>query len=91
MTSRDGLDKLTFEAFAQVFQGLVVLLIDLIQAVIDTLLDVLVEVIQMFKKILNTSIKIPLISKIFQDVVGLDLTYIMTCLFVSYRSHLLNL
>ncbi|KAF8803102.1 hypothetical protein BYT27DRAFT_6743633 [Phlegmacium glaucopus] len=74
LTSRGVLDGLTFESLAQVISSVVVLLLDLLEAVIDTLVDVLVQALKIFKDIVDTPIDIPLISRIFKDIIGLDLT-----------------
>ncbi|KAF8798433.1 hypothetical protein BYT27DRAFT_7123094 [Phlegmacium glaucopus] len=74
LTSRGVLDELTFKSFAQVFKSIAVLFLDFAEAIMETLLDVLVETLKLFKDIVTTPMDIPIISKIFKDLVGLDLT-----------------
>lgn len=77
LTSRGLLDSVTLKSLFQVFKSIGVCLLDLLEAVVDTLVDVLVQTLKMLKDLVDTPIDIPLISKIFKNVVGLDLTYVL--------------
>ena len=83
LTSRGIIDGLTLAAFTKIFEDMAVLSLDLLQSVIDTLLDVLAHTIRLFKNSLDTPIDIPLISNIFKEIVGLDLTYVVLTIILS--------
>lgn len=74
LTSRGAFDQLTLAAFTQIVKDVAVLLLDLGQAVMDTLIDALASVGGILQDAVNATIDIPLISRIFKEVVGLDLT-----------------
>ncbi|KAF8146822.1 hypothetical protein K438DRAFT_1990236 [Mycena galopus ATCC 62051] len=75
LTAREAMDKLTLDVLFQLFQDLYVLLLDFGQAIADTLLDLLVDTLKLVQAVMSVVFEIPFISKIYKDVVGLDLTF----------------
>lgn len=80
-TTKEKMNGSTLADFVKVFKDVVVVLVDLADAVTDTLITLLIQLLDLTTEAFDTKIDIPIISVIFGDVVGIDLTcvFLVAC------------